>query len=224
MNGSGKAGNGRGNNRKRPFRRWDRESNAWQEKEQIAQGSDISKTENSHRNRNFHKASNGGQRVHSRGLNTENQNRQSRGNPSKKSSQIPLPEKASSFSERPKWAPPIMNTEPLPVPVCPWCNKPIRDISTAMADKDTGVPVHFDCVTARIAVGENLEQGEMIVYIGGGRFGIISLGRTQDHIQPAGSDSLNWNHDFKIKRVIEWESKDKRAVWRSAISDHYSVT
>jgi len=118
-----------------------------------------------------------------------------------------------------------------------------------MADKDTGDPVHFDCVTARIASGESLEQGETIAYIGAGRFGVVSSGnrdfpgRAQDHIQttgqepaaesrtgaaPAGrgssSESLYWNHDFKIKKVIEWENKDKRAVWRTTISEHYSVT
>lgn len=66
-----------------------------------------------------------------------------------------------------------MSTAPLPVSVCPWCEKPIRDMSSAIADKETGVPVHFDCVTARIAFGEKLEKGEVIAYIGGGRFGIV---------------------------------------------------
>jgi len=179
-------------------------------------------------------------------LNPENQSRQGRGTPVKKGSQNSAGEKASFF-DRPKWVPPIMNTEPLPVPTCPWCNKPIRDISSAMTDKDTGEPVHFDCVTSRIASGENLEQGEMIAYIGGGRFGIVSTGsrdfqvRTPD--QAAGQESPAeartgaalkmhgspqegpyWSHDFKIKKVIEWENKDKRAVWRSAICEHYSVT
>ena len=228
MNGNGKAGNGRGNNRRRPFRRWDKENNnTWQEKEQYSQGSDASQkydaskgSDNSNRNRTFHRSPNSEQKVHGRGIN--NDNRQNRGGPSKKNNPV---EKAA-FVERPKWVPPIMNNEPLPVPTCPWCGKPIRDISIAMADKDTGVPIHFDCVTARIASGENLEQGETIVYIGGGRFGIVCLndrdsqGRTQDHNQTG----PYLNHDFKIKKVIEWENKDKRAVWRSEISEHYSVT
>ena len=237
MNGSGKAGNGRGNNRKRPFRRWDKENNAWQEREQSSQGNDASPprydtskgNDNTNRNRIFHKVANNGQRAPGRGPGSENQGRQNRGNPSKKNNLNLWGDKAS-FVERPKWIPPTMNTEPLPVPTCPWCAKPIRDISSAIADKDTGVPVHFECVTARIASGENLEQGEIIAYIGGGRFGVVSSddrdpqGRTQEQVQTAGQEGLYWNHDFKIKKVIEWENKEKRAVWRSEISEHYSVT
>ena len=250
MNGSGKAGNGRGNNWKRPFKRWDKESNTWQEKEPYFQGNDTSKgNENPHRNRTFHKGANGAheKRNRGRGLGSDNQGRQNKGNPPKKSGQTPPGEKAS-FVERPKWIPPAMNTEPLPVPTCPWCAKPIRDISSAIADKETGEPVHFDCVAARIALGENLERGDSIAYIGAGRFGIVNFGtqvpldKASDRSQAAGAvpaeaqtgaapaprspppAGLDWNRDFKIKKVIDWESKDKRAMWRSAISDHYSVT
>ena len=80
-----------------------------------------------------------------------------------------------------------------------------------MADKETGVPVHFDCVAARIAVTESLEAGELVSYIGAGRFGVINFSGAE-------------NHDFKIKKIIEWENKDIRADWRSKISDHYSIT
>ena len=257
MNGSGKAGNGRGNNWKRPFKRWDKENNTWQEKEPYLQGNDTSKVnENPHRNRAFHKGSNGvhEKKTQNHGQNSENQGRQNRGGHSRRGSQSPLGEKPS-FVERPKWIPPTMNTEPLPVPSCPWCGKPIRDISSAIADKDTGVPVHFDCVASRIALNENLEKGDVVVYIGAGRFGVVNFGvqdnqdrgsgRTDQDRRSENSSSapaadartgldrrstgasqegLDWNRDFKIKKVIEWENKEKRAVWRSAISDHYSVT
>ena len=110
--------------------------------------------------------------------------------------------------ERPKWTPQRMNTNPLPVPDCPFCGKPIRDISQAIADKDTGIPVHFDCVINRINVGEILEKDDSVTYIGGGRFGVVSFSA---------------RNEFKIKRIIEWENKDKRAEWRSEICEHYSV-
>ena len=109
-----------------------------------------------------------------------------------------------------------MSTDPLPVSDCPCCGKPIRDISSAIADKYTGNPVHFDCVTARIATGERLEKGDIVAYIGGGRFGIVSFGNS--------GASHTTDRNFTIKKVIEWENKDKRAEWRSEISDHYSVT
>jgi len=81
----------------------------------------------------------------------------------------------NSFVDRPKWIPPKFNTEPLPVYDCPWCGRPIRDLSQAIADKNTGLPLHFDCVAAKIAEGENLEKGDAVTYIGGGRFGIVNF-------------------------------------------------
>jgi len=117
-----------------------------------------------------------------------------------------------------------MNTEPLPVPDCPWCGKPIRDLSQAIADKNTGTPVHFECVTARLAEDERLEKGDTISYIGGGRFGIVCFGGEINPKDSPDRPSLSGRHDFKIKKIIEWENKDTRAEWRSVICDHYSVT
>ena len=126
--------------------------------------------------------------------------------------------------ERPKWVPPKMNTDPLPVPDCLWCGKPIRDISLAIADKDTGVPVHFECVAARIAATEKLEKGDTITYIGGGRFGIVCFGDSDYPRDSQDRGAAPGNRDFRIKKIIEWEDKEKRAEWRSLISEHYSVT
>jgi len=89
-----------------------------------------------------------------------------------------------------------------------------------MTDKDTGAPVHFECVTARIAGGENLEKGEVLTYIGGGRFGIVSFGYSGEST----GESHPVGHDFKIKKIIEWENMDKRAEWRSVICEHFSIT
>jgi hypothetical protein len=72
--------------------------------------------------------------------------------------------------------------------------------------------VHFDCVVARIAQGEILEKGDEVTYIGGGRFGIIHLEKGADR------------KHFSIKKILEWENKEKRAEWRSTLSDHYSIT
>jgi len=175
----------------------------------------------------------------------ENVNRQSRNSQSRRindnSRGETRGEKAPVF-ERPKWIPPSINTEPLPVPDCPYCGKPIRDISSAMADKDSGLPVHFDCVSARIAKGEILEKGDIVTYIGGGRFGIVGFGVSGESPRDSSrGTSRNFPNkagasadpdrfqpargcDFKIKKIIEWENKDKRAEWRATICDHYSVT
>jgi len=234
MNGSGKAGNGRGSNRRRPFRRWDKEkeNNAWQDGEFYIKGSstdqksDVSQgSDNSNRNRSFNKGPGGAheKRVHGRGQNSENQGRQNRGGSSKKGGENTRGGKVP-FVERPKWVPPVLNTEPLPVPTCPWCGKPIRDLSSAIADKDTGVPLHFDCVAAKIAESENLEKGDMITYIGGGRFGVVCFANRDSQDRASDRSFPQEFRDFKIKKIIEWENKDKRAEWRSTISDHYSAT
>jgi len=183
MSNSGRTGSGRGNRRKRPFRRRGGDS-AWQ-------GNENSSQNNSERDGNYQKGSNR-ETAHFRG-------------------------KKPPFFERPKWVPPKLNTDPLPTPDCHFCGKPIMDISQAISDRDSGAPVHFDCVTARIAGGEALEKDEAVTYIGGGRFGVVCFGE-QDPNNKTGSG------DFKIKKVIEWENKDKRAEWRSVICDHYSVT
>ncbi|MCL2130792.1 MAG: hypothetical protein FWH35_10630, partial [Treponema sp.] len=94
---------------------------------------------------------------------------------------------------------------------------------------DTGIPVHFDCVSAKIASGENLEKGDIIAYIGGGRFGIVNFagkdqGRAFSQSQATGSPDSAYSRVFTIKKVIEWENKDKRAEWRGEICSHYSET
>jgi hypothetical protein len=114
--------------------------------------------------------------------------------------------------ERSRWTAPKLPVDPIPGPDCPWCGKPIKDVASALSEKDTGLPVHFDCVLARIYKTESLENNDIICYIGGGRFGIVHYNNPPD------------TRDFRIKKVLEWENKDTRQEWRSFISDHYSVT
>ena len=191
MSSSGKAGSGRVN-RKRPFKR--RDNDTKQEKDLSGQTSGGDPRSGRVQTGNSMKGSN----PHNK-----------RGGENARGERV-------SHVERPKWIPPKMNTDPLPVSYCPWCGKPIRDISSAIADKDTGNPVHFDCVTARITFGERLEKGDTVAYIGGGRFAIVSFG------SPGAPSSTERN--FTIKKIIEWENKDKKTEWRSVICDHYSVT
>jgi hypothetical protein len=168
MSGSGKGGN----NRRRPFRR---------------------------RERDLDKGQGGG-----------SQNNSQWGG--KKADDMRRYEKAPKvWLDRPKWVPPQLSTEPIPSPDCPYCGKPIQDMSTAITDKNSGAPVHFDCVIARLAEGEILEPGDAVTYLGGGRFGVVQF--------PNPSDTRN----FKIKKIVEWEDKENRADWRKDISDHYSV-
>ena len=116
------------------------------------------------------------------------------------------------FPERPKWTAPQIPTDPLPVPDCPYCDKPIRDIASAMTDRGSGKAVHFDCIIAKITEDETPEKGEAVSYIGGGRFGIVRF-----------NDSGN-PKKFTIRKILEWEKTGEWMQWRTFITDRFSVT
>ena len=117
-----------------------------------------------------------------------------------------------SLHERPQWTAPLQPANPITSPDCPWCGKQINDITTAICDKDTGNPVHFDCVLARITEMETLEINDNVCYIGGGRFGIVHYNNPPD------------TRDFTIKKIFEWELKDNINEWRKPISEYFSIT
>jgi hypothetical protein len=103
-------------------------------------------------------------------------------------------------------------SDPLPVPNCPYCGKPIKDLASAITDKHSDTPVHFDCIIAQIAESETLEKEDAIAYIGGGSFGILRF---------TGSSHTS---RFTIKKVVEWEDREHWAEWRRTLSDRYSTT
>ena len=117
-----------------------------------------------------------------------------------------------SAHERPRWTAPSLPANPITSPDCPWCGKPIKDIATAISDKESGNPVHFDCVLARIVEMEQLETNDSVCYIGGGRFGVIHYNNPPDM------------RDFTVKRILEWEVKEKNYEWRKPISEYFSLT
>jgi hypothetical protein len=84
-----------------------------------------------------------------------------------------------------------------------------------LTDKQTGNPIHFDCVVAELSKHENLEEGDVLSYIGGGRFGIVHFNHSGRRGETGG---------FTVKKILEWEDKENRAEWRNLIADHYSIT
>jgi len=118
----------------------------------------------------------------------------------------------AALRERLRWTAPSLPANPITSPDCPWCGKPIKDITTAISDKESGRPVHFDCVLARIVKMEHLETNDSVCYIGGGRFGVIHYNNPPDM------------RDFTVKRILEWELKEKKCEWRKPISEYFSLT
>ncbi len=97
-----------------------------------------------------------------------------------------------------------------PPPVCPLCGKPIFDLSSALAGREEGVPVHFDCALAQAGVGENLEPNERVAYIGRGAFAVIEYK----------DKSLT---SFVIKRRIQWEKEGAKFDWRKGIQHRFGL-
>lgn len=109
--------------------------------------------------------------------------------------------------ERKEELPPLPK---LPTPTCPRCNQPIQDITSALADKESGDAVHFDCVISFLQGAENLGPNEKIVYIGHGRFAVMLFENPSDLKK------------FKIVRTIDWENRDTQAEWRTDIAGRFS--
>jgi len=118
----------------------------------------------------------------------------------------------ASVQERLQWTAPVLPANPITTPDCPWCGKQITDITTAISDKETGLPVHFDCVLERITAMETLESNDAVCYIGGGRFGIVHYNNPPD------------TRNFIIKKILEWEAKDENTEWRQPFSEYFSIT
>ena len=131
------------------------------------------------------------------------------------------------YTERPSERIKLYEGEPVE---CSFCGKPVTDVASALADRTTDKPVHFDCVLDYLAEHETLSAGQSISYIGQGRFAVISskvpasvqgtsaAGVAAAGLVAAGAPSPR----FVIERIIEWEPRDKKYEWRANIADAYS--
>jgi hypothetical protein len=101
----------------------------------------------------------------------------------------------------------------------------------AIQDKDSGQPVHFDCALARLTETERLDSGDVLSYIGGGRFGVVHFTESRAGFRNRlfQADSGRYENGppgrvFTIKKIVEWENRENRPDWRVSIADHYSIT
>lgn len=98
----------------------------------------------------------------------------------------------------------------LPSCICPRCGESIQDITSALTDRESGTPIHFDCAVRFLEGAEALNDKQKIVYIGQGRFAVMEFEVPGD------------TKKFHILRTIEWESREHRAEWRADIAGQYS--
>lgn len=87
---------------------------------------------------------------------------------------------------------------------CPYCDKPVKYLSTAIQVKGSDLPVHFDCVLKKIEETETLLPNEKVTYLGKGVFGVIE----KTEAQPG----------FIIKRKFEIEETQEPILWRKELS------
>ena len=94
--------------------------------------------------------------------------------------------------------------------ICPMCGQPVTDISSALADKNSNAPVHFECALKEVESKETLSDKEKVAYIGQGRFGVLYFENPRDQ------------RKFTIKKIIEWEDRERKNEWRDELSGLYS--
>lgn len=94
--------------------------------------------------------------------------------------------------------------------ICPVCSQPIHELASCMTDKNTGSPVHFDCVLNKLQETEKLGLNEKITYIGGGKFAVLYF------------ENIHDTKHFQIRKTIEWENQETKRDWRDEMSNLYS--
>ena len=91
-------------------------------------------------------------------------------------------------------------------PLCPVCNKPVRNLYSAITHKPSNQPAHFDCILKDIRNNQELTSKEKVCYLGGGSFGIIQMRNTSSSVP------------FLIRKRIQYEEKEQPLEWRQNLT------
>ncbi len=95
--------------------------------------------------------------------------------------------------------------------LCEICNQPILELASAMANKGSGNPVHFDCIVKKLSENERLSEKDRMTYIGNGKFAVLHFENPHDM------------RHFSIVKEIEWErNEENRSPWREEMAGLYS--
>lgn len=142
--------------------------------------------------------------------NYHNQNNGQKNNPSQKKNEYSKPsagyEDEAALKEKQKAIEELKNKQV----ICAKCGQIITEVTSALSDKSSGKPIHFECALSEVEKNESLEPNEKIAYIGQGRFGVLNYENPRDQ------------RHFTIKKIIEWEDRDSQSEWRKEISELYS--
>jgi hypothetical protein len=96
------------------------------------------------------------------------------------------------------------STPEAPLAPCPVCQKPVRELSSAIAHRETGSPAHFDCILKVLRDEHQPADNENICYLGNGSFGVVQF---------RGGLPLG----FFVRKRIQYEKTDAAPEWRRTI-------
>ena len=95
--------------------------------------------------------------------------------------------------------------------LCEICGQPIQEMASAMANRGSGKPVHFDCIVKKLSENERLDEKDRMTYIGNGKFAVLHFENPHDM------------RHFSIVKEIEWErGEENRSSWREEMASLYS--
>ncbi len=87
-------------------------------------------------------------------------------------------------------------------PLCPVCQRPVRELSSAIAHRETGGPAHFDCILKVLREEHRPAENEKICYLGNGSFGVVQFRGPMR---------------FFVRKRVQYEKTDPPAEWRKTI-------
>ena len=87
-------------------------------------------------------------------------------------------------------------------PLCPVCQRPVRELASAIAHRETGGPAHFDCILKVLREEHRPAENEKICYLGNGSFGVVQFRAPMR---------------FFVRKRVQYEKTDPPPEWRKAI-------
>lgn len=84
--------------------------------------------------------------------------------------------------------------------LCPICGKPVKELSSAITERQSDKPAHFDCILKQLEAAEPPKEKEKYCYLGNGVFGVVKEEQS--------------TLGFSIVRKIQYEKNDEIPLWR----------
>jgi hypothetical protein len=82
------------------------------------------------------------------------------------------------------------------------CQRPVRELASAIAHRETGGPAHFDCVLKVLRDEHRPAENEKICYLVNGSFGVVQF-----------RGPLR----FFVRKRVQYEKTDPPPEWRKSL-------